>query len=121
MLSEGSRREDSGDMAGAWDCFRAVLRMTVHVRRRGSLFYRAVANSHHDSLRKRLATWSADPRTTIPQLRRAMEEAVASRSKPEWDAFSLKIEYLDLMQFLDRPDDRTFEPLEGESRALALR
>ena len=66
VLSEGGRREEIGDMAGAWDCYRAVLRMTVFVRRRGSLFYRAVANSHHDLLRKRLATWAADPRTTSP-------------------------------------------------------
>jgi hypothetical protein len=97
VLSEGGRREESGDMAGAWDCYRAVLRMTVHVRRRGSLFYRAVANSHHDSLRKRLATWATDPRTTIPQFRRALDEAVESRPRPEWDTFSLKIEYLDRM------------------------
>ncbi len=68
VLSEGGRRQESGDMAGAGDCYRAVLRMTVHVRRRGSLFFRAVASSHHDSLRKRLATWAADPRTTIRQL-----------------------------------------------------
>ena len=114
VLSEGSRREASGDMAGAWDCYRAVLRMTVHVRRRGSLFDRAVASNHHDSVRKRLATWAADPRTTISQLQRALEEAVESRSRPEWDAFSLKIEYLDLMQFLERPNDRTFEPLEDD-------
>ncbi len=114
VLAEGGRREESGDTAGAWDCYRAVLRMTVHVRRRGSLFYRAVANSHHDLLRKRLATWVADPRTTVPQLRRALEEAVESRPRPEWDSFSLKIEYLDLMQFLEHPDDRTFEPLEDD-------
>ena len=126
VLAEGGRREESGHMAGAWDCYRAVLRMTAHVRRRGSLFDRAVANTHHDSLRKRLATWAVDPRTTIPQLRRAIEEAVESRPKPEWDSFSLKIEYLDLMQFLEHPDDRTFEPLEddGDEKlrgALALR
>ena len=114
VLSEGGRREESGDMAGAWDCYRAILRMTVHVRRRESLFYRAVANSHHDSLRKRLTTWASDPRTTIPQLRRALDEAVESRPRPEWDTFSLKIEYLDLMHFLERPDDRTFEQLEDD-------
>ena len=114
VLSEGGRLEESGDMAGAWDCYRAVLRMTAHVRRRGSLFDRAVANNHHDLLRKRLATWAADSRTTIPQLRRALDEAIESRPRPERDGFSLKIEYLDLMQFLERPDDRTFEPLEGD-------
>ena len=33
---EGSRRQESGDTAGAWDCYRAVLRMITHIRRRGS-------------------------------------------------------------------------------------
>jgi hypothetical protein len=31
---EGGRRADSGNMAGAWDCYRAILRMYVHLRRR---------------------------------------------------------------------------------------
>jgi hypothetical protein len=53
-------------------------------------------------VRKRLATWAADPRTTIHQVRRALEEVVEYRPMPEWDAFTLKIEYLDLMRFLNR-------------------
>ena len=40
-LIEGGLREERGDMAGAWDCYRAVLRMTVHVRRRERLKDRA--------------------------------------------------------------------------------
>jgi hypothetical protein len=41
MLMEGGLREERGDMAGAWDCYRAALRMTVHVRRRERLKDRA--------------------------------------------------------------------------------
>src|SRR4029077_996428 len=33
---EGSRRQESGQTAGAWDCYRAVLRMITHIRRRGN-------------------------------------------------------------------------------------
>jgi hypothetical protein len=102
MLTEGSLREERGDMAGAWDCYRAVLRMTVHVRRRERLADRSRVNLWLPALRKRLATWTADPRTTIHQVRRALEEVVECRPRPEWDAFTLKIEYLDLMRFLDR-------------------
>jgi hypothetical protein len=102
MLTEGSLREERGDMAGAWDCYRAVLRMTVHVRRRERLADRARVNLWLPALRKRLATWAADPRTTNHQVRRALEEVVECRPRPEWDAFTLKIEYLDLMRFLDR-------------------
>ena len=102
MLMEGSLREERGDMAGAWDCYRAVLRMTVHVRRRERLKDRVRVTLWLPALQKRLATWAADPRTTIHQVRRALEEVVECRPMPEWDAFTLKIEYLDLMRFLDR-------------------
>ena len=101
-LMEGGLREERGDMAGAWDCYRAVLRMMVHVRRRERLKDRVRVTLWLPVLQKNVATWAADPRTTIPQVRRALEEAVACRPRPEWDAFTLKIEYLDLMRFLDR-------------------
>jgi hypothetical protein len=100
---EGGRRADSGNMAGAWDCYRAILRMYVHLRRRERLMIRVRADLHLGELQQRLAKWAGDPRTTIPQLRRALEEVVACRPRPEWDAFTLKREYLDLMQFLDGP------------------
>jgi hypothetical protein len=111
-LLEGGRRAESGDPAGAWDCYRAVLRMTTHLRRRGCLTLRFLANIVHTQLRQRLATWAADPRTTIPQLRRALEEAVASQPRPEWDAFSLKLEYLELMRFLEQNHDPNYQAIE---------
>jgi hypothetical protein len=104
-LLEGGRRAESGDTAGAWDCYRTVLRAATHLRRRGDLIERHVANTLHSSLRQRLSTWAADPRTTIPQLRRALDEVVESRPKSEWNAFSLKISYFDMMRYLDRPVD----------------
>jgi hypothetical protein len=101
-LLEGGRRGESGDMAGAWECYRAVLRMTTHIRRRGELNWRFEANGVHAALRQRLATWAADPKTTIPQLRRALDEAILSQPKPEWEAFSLKLEYLELNRRLEQ-------------------
>ncbi|HZW31493.1 MAG TPA: hypothetical protein VFF52_12350 [Isosphaeraceae bacterium] len=101
-LLEGGRHAESGDPAGAWDCYRAVLRMTTHLRRRGSLTLRYHANTIHTQLRQRLATWAADPRTTVPQLRRALDEALASQTSPEWDALSLKLEYLEMMRYLEQ-------------------
>ena len=76
--------------------------MTTHIRRRGELNWRFDANGMHAVLRQRLATWAADPRTTIPQLRRALDEAIMSRPKPEWDAFSLQREYLELNRRLEQ-------------------
>jgi hypothetical protein len=102
LLMQGTLREEMGDMAGAWDCYRAVLRMTVHVRRRERLNDRFRVTLWLPDLQKRLATWAADPRTTIHQVRRALEEVVECRPMPEWDAFTLKIAYPDLMRFLNR-------------------
>ena len=68
MVTEGTLREERGDMAGAWDCYRAVLRMTVHVRRRERLNDRMLVTLWLPAVRKRLATWAADPRTTIHQV-----------------------------------------------------
>ena len=100
-LLEGGRREEGGDMAGAWDCYRAVLRSTVLGARRGAFAERYHGTVRHGWLRNRLETWMADPRTTIPQLRTALEEAVKTRPRPEWHAFSLRMEYLDWMRQLE--------------------
>jgi hypothetical protein len=102
-LLEGSKRQESGDMAGAWDCYRAVIRMTTHIRRRGSLHQRYNSNGPNGWLQQRLATWAADPRTTIPQLHRALEEVLKSEPRPEWDAFALKFGYLEMMSALVQP------------------
>ena len=75
----------------------------THLRRRGNLTERYVANTPTRSLRQQLTTWAADPKTTIPQLRRALDEVIESRPRPEWDAFSLKIEYLDIERMLEQP------------------
>jgi hypothetical protein len=100
-LLEGDRRAAAGDPAGAWDCYRAVLRMTTHFRRRGSLTLRYFTNALHTHLRQRLATWAADPKTTTAQVRLALDEALASRPEAEWDAFSLRLEYLEMMRYLE--------------------
>jgi hypothetical protein len=112
-LVMGGMREEKGDMAGAWDCYRAVLRMTFLLRRRERLKDHVRDHTAFGFLRRRLATWAADPRTTVPQVRRALEEVVAFRPT-EWDAFALKREYLDLMQFLDGPVDPPLEQIEEE-------
>lgn len=113
-LTEGGLREEKGDMAGAWDCYRAVLRMTVHARRRERLKDRARITLHLPNLQKHLATWAADTRTTTPQLRRALEDVVECRPKPEQDAFTLKVEYLDLMRYLERRIDPLPEQIEED-------
>jgi hypothetical protein len=101
-LLEGSRRQESGDLAGAWDCYRAVLRATAHAARRESIQQMRVSAAFR-WLGQRLAAWVADPRTTIPQLRAALDEARKAEPRPDWDAYALKVRYLQTMRELDRP------------------
>jgi hypothetical protein len=113
-LLEGGRRAEGGDMSGAWDCYRAVLRSTVLAARRGVASERFFAIDHHAWLRKRLESWAADRRTTIPQLRGALAEAVAGRPRPEWQDFSLKMDYLDWMRQLETMSHPNFDALQEE-------
>jgi hypothetical protein len=104
VLLEGGRRQESGDTAGAWDCYRAVLRMATYTRRRGSLPQRQDLDAYWNAwLNERLATWAADPRTTIPQLRDALEESLESEPGPDWDSSAVKAGYLEMMRSLERP------------------
>ena len=100
---EASRREESGDTAGAWDCHRAVLRAITHLRRRGSTRQRQIARQSSRMLQRRLTDWATRPRTTISQLRTALEVVLENEPKPEWDLFAVKYGYLELMAALERP------------------
>ncbi len=102
-LVEGGRRTESGNMSGAWSCYRAVLRMANHIRRRGSMAEGWIIGLSDGALRQMLETWAADPRTTVPQLRVALQDLLENEPKPEWYAFSLKLQYLDMMRDLERP------------------
>jgi hypothetical protein len=106
---EASRRQESGDTAGAWDCHRAVLRMITHMRRRGNAVHRYTAMRANPWLQRRLADWAADPRTTIPQLHTALDEVLKNEPNPEWDISAIKYGYLDLMREIERP-----MPLDGQ-------
>jgi hypothetical protein len=104
VLLEGDRRQERGDTAGAWDCYRAVLRMATHTRRRGSLRQRQDLDAYWDGfLQQRLETWAADPRTTIPQLRNALDDVLKNEPRPDWDCFAIKAAYLEMMRALDQP------------------
>ncbi len=71
----------------------------VHVRRRERLADRASLYLWLPALRKRLATWRRIP-VPLTTGSTALEEVVECQPRPECDAFTLKIEYLDLMRFL---------------------
>jgi hypothetical protein len=114
-LLEASRRQESGDTAGAWVCDRAVLRTITHFRRRGSTIQRQQAREASRPLQRRLTDWATAPRTTISQLRTALEVVVENEPKPEWDLFAVKYGYLELMGALERPIPLSaLQDVEGE-------
>jgi len=100
---EGSRRQESGDTAGGWDCYRAVLRMITHSRRRGSTQQRYSARRASVGLQRRLTDWATDPRTTTPQLQTALDEVLKNEPNPDWDISAIKYGYLELMREIERP------------------
>jgi hypothetical protein len=99
---EASRLEQRGEMAEAWIWYRAIFRVKLHVMRRGSIFRRWVADRKCSSLRMRIAAWAADPRTNVLLIRRALDDILAGEPKSEWDAFSLKADYVGMMDELDK-------------------
>jgi hypothetical protein len=103
-ILEGARLEEQGNLTGAWSLYRAVYRMKVHVMRRGSVYQRLFADRMCSGLRSRIASWAADRRTDVALLRRALEDVRTGEPKPEWDSFSLKVDYLVMMSALDSPD-----------------
>jgi hypothetical protein len=114
---EASRRQESGDTAGAWECHRAVLRMITHMRRRGNAVHRYAAMRANPWLQRRLADWAADPRTTIPQLHTALDEVLKNEPNPDWDISAIKYGYLDLMREIERPMPLSVQhEIEGEWR-----
>jgi hypothetical protein len=115
-MLEASRLEDQGDMEAAWGWYQAVLRLRVLIMRRGSVFQRMGIDAASEELPTRLETWAANRKTAAMLSRRALDEILAQAPKLEWDANSLKQDYLNAMAELDRPDGN----LEAASAALDL-
>ncbi len=78
--------------------------MATHTRRRGSLRQRQDLDAYWNGfLQQRLETGAADPRTTIPQLRNALDDVLKSEPRPAWDSLAIKAAYLEIMRVLEQP------------------
>ncbi len=114
-ILEGSRRQESGDTAAAWDCYRLVLQMITHCRRRGSAVQRYNGKRMNRGLQYQLTDWAADPKTTIAQLHVALEEVLKSEPNPDWNIAAIKSAYVELMRAIERPMPVSAQQeLEGE-------
>jgi hypothetical protein len=97
-----ARLEAQGDMKAAWDGYRAILCTKTHVMRGGIVFDRYVADQFCAGLEERIAAWAANSKTDGSLIRRALDDVRATEPKPEWDAFSLKLDYLQMTNMLDQ-------------------
>ena len=114
-ILEGSRRQESGDAAAAWDNYRSVLQMITHCRRRGSTVQHYTGRRANRWLQHGLTNWAADPKTTIAQLHVALDEVLKNEPNPDWSIAAIKSGYVELMQAIERPMPLSAQQeLEGE-------
>jgi hypothetical protein len=104
-LLEGSRLEEQGDLAGAWDWFRSDLRAIRHIGMHAPILRRVFLQRWHNDLRNRLIAWAGDPRTTPALLRQALDDVIACESLAPSETYTLQAEYVNVASMLDGPDN----------------
>ena len=99
---EASRLEEQGDMAGAWDYYRACLRTMHHIRMHAGVYRRDfVLRWWHPGLKNRVLTWSGDARTSPALLRRALDDILACEALTAPEVDSLKASYIEVNWLLE--------------------
>jgi hypothetical protein len=104
----GSECEEKEDMDGAWSWYRAILRSSRHSGRHGCLIERIVGAALHETARKRIEHWAADPRTSALLLRRALDETIAIDAGTVPISDPLKEDYLVLLRAVDDANSMQF-------------
>jgi hypothetical protein len=103
-LLEGSRLEEASDFAGAFDWYRAVLRSSRHLGRRGGFIERIDGVSVHILACRRLSSWAVEPKVDATLLRKALDSAIAADQATPPISDSLKAEYLTMLHSLADPE-----------------
>lgn len=92
-LLEGSRLEQSGDLAGAWRMYRAALRASRHAGRHGGLIQRLIGHGILTQSVSRIEDWIARPGLTPELLRRAIGDVEACRAMTSPTSETVRAEY----------------------------
>jgi hypothetical protein len=92
-LLEGSRLEQSGDLAGAWRIYRATLRASRHAGRHGGSIQRMIGNSILTQSVPRIEAWIDRPGMTPELLRRAIGDVEACRAMTSPASEAVRAEY----------------------------
>jgi hypothetical protein len=102
-LLEGSRREQAGDLDGAWAMYRAALRSSRHFEMHGVTVWRVIGGSMLRQAGLHVKRWINDDRVSAPMLRRAMTDlgACAAMTPPASDI--IRTEYFGTRDALSQP------------------
>jgi hypothetical protein len=104
-LLEGSRLEQSGDLAGAWQMYRAALRASRHAGRHGGTNQRLMGSHLLRQSSPRIEAWIDRPDVTPELLRRAIGDIEACRAMTSPASEMVRAEYfsaLDAVKGTDR-------------------
>jgi hypothetical protein len=102
---EGTRLEALGDVAGAWNYYRAVLKSSRHYGRHGSVLEWDIGALMHGVIAVRMKAWASLPNVDATRLREALKDVQAIDASRSLPSQVLKYEYAIILKFLANPDE----------------
>jgi hypothetical protein len=103
-LLDGSRLEQSGDLAGAWRMYRAALRASRHAGRHGGALQRLIGSAILRQSLPRIEVWVDRPGMTPELLRRAIGDVEACRAMTSPASETVRAEYFSARDTVNRTD-----------------
>jgi hypothetical protein len=101
---ESSRVEESGDFAGAWRWYRAILRYTRHLASNTTMHRRVMGATALLHGTAQVADWAENPKVPPAALREALRDLEVIDAMTPPTSQTLKFHYIALMNSLDDLD-----------------
>ncbi len=98
---EGSRLEEQGTLGEAWACYKAMLRSSRHVGRRGVLIERLIGAAIFQDSARCVIHWAEDPRVSVALLRTALADTIAADALTVPLSETMKLDYIVCLRDLD--------------------
>ena len=90
---EASRLEETGQMGDAWSWYKAILRSSRHVGKRGIMFERVTGAYMHRNAAWRIIRWAGDPRVDAA-LCAALDDTLTAEALTPPLSENMKLDYL---------------------------
>lgn len=103
LTLEGSRRFHDGDLAGAWEAYRALLRLSRHLEFGNESLCRLVVCEGVTRAMGNMKLWMLDPGVTPSMLRGAIEDVRAAEALTPPASQAVKINYMMMQNRLAEP------------------